>query len=73
VIFGLKLTTRGSPLIGRIFTIMVLALTIPVCFLVGFFQYGAITGNMLLNIPGSGEPYFILSFLLYIPIGISNL
>jgi hypothetical protein len=70
VIFGLKLTTRSSPLIGRIFTIMVLALTIPVCFLVGFFQYGAITGNTLLNILGSGEPYFILSFLLYIPIGI---
>ena len=70
VIFGLKLTTRSSPLIGRIFTIMVLALTLPVCFLVGFFQYGAITGNTLLNILGSGEPYFVLSFLLYIPIGI---
>src|ERR671911_905048 len=66
VIFGLKLTTRTSPQIGRYFTIMVWALTIPVCFLVGFFQYGAITGNTLLNIPGSGEPYFILSFLLYI-------
>ena len=70
VIFGLKLTTRSSPLIDRIFTIMVLALTLPVCFLVSFFQYGAITGNTLLDILGSGEPYFILSFLLYIPIGI---
>ncbi|HVD36349.1 MAG TPA: SHOCT domain-containing protein, partial [Nitrososphaeraceae archaeon] len=70
VIFGLMLTTRTSPQIGRYFTIMVWALTLPVCFLVGFFQYGAITGNTLLNILGSGEPYFVLSFLLYIPIGI---
>ena len=70
VIFGLRLTTRTSPQIGRYFTIMVWALTIPVIILIGFFQYGAITGNILLNILGSGEPYFLLSFLMYIPIGI---
>jgi Short C-terminal domain len=70
VIFGLKLTTRSSPLIGRILTILVWALTIPVIILVGFFQYGAITGNTLLNILGSDEPYFMLTFLMYIPIGI---
>ena len=70
VIFGLRLTTRTSPQIGRYFTIMVWALTLPVIILIGFFQYGAITGNTLLNILGSGEPYFLLSFLMYIPIGI---
>jgi putative oligomerization/nucleic acid binding protein len=70
VIFGLSLTTRSSPQIHRYFTIMVWALTIPVCILVGFFQYGAITGNNLLAILGSEEPYFVLTFLMYVPIGI---
>jgi Short C-terminal domain len=70
VVFGLRLTTRTSPQIGRYFTIMVWALTVPVIILIGLFQYGAITGNTLLNLFGSGEPYFLLSFLMYIPIGI---
>ena len=70
VVFGLRLTTRTSPQIGRYFTIMVWALTVPVIILIGLFQYGALTGNTLLNLFGSGEPYFLLSFLMYIPIGI---
>jgi uncharacterized membrane protein len=70
VIFGLRLTTKVSPRIGRRFTLMVWALTLPVCILVGLFQYGEITGNNLLSIHESEEPYFLLTFLLYIPIGI---
>jgi hypothetical protein len=71
VVFGLRLTTRTSPQIGRYFTIMVWALTIPVCILVGLFQYGLITGNSpfaFLRI--EQQPYSLLSFLMYIPIGI---
>ena len=70
VIFGLRLTTRSSPQIGRYFTIMVWALTIPVIILIGLFQYGAITGNNPLAIGSSEEPYYVLSFLMYIPIAI---
>jgi hypothetical protein len=49
---------------------MVWALTLPVCILVGLFQYGVITGNNLLAFFGREEPYFLLTFLLYVTIGI---
>jgi hypothetical protein len=70
VVFGLRLTTRTSPQIGRYFTIMVWALTIPVCILVGLFQYGLITGNSPFALFRSEEPYALLSFLMYVPIAI---
>jgi hypothetical protein len=70
VIFGLRLTTRTSPQIGRYFTIMVWALTVPVIILVGLFQYGLITGNSPFAFLRIEEPYSLLSFLMYIPIGI---
>src|SRR5215213_11583701 len=70
VIFGLRMTTKVSPQLGRRFTLMVWALTLPVCILVGFFQYGEITGNTAFALFESEEPYFVLTFLLYIPIGI---
>jgi hypothetical protein len=38
-------------------------------YLVGLFQYGVITGNNPLAIIGSEEPYLLLTFLLYVPIG----
>ena len=68
VIFGLRLTTRSSPQIGRYFTIMVWALTIPVIILIGLFQYGVLTGTSLISV--GEEPFSLLSFLLYIPIAI---
>ena len=68
VVFGLRLTSKVAPRIGRSMTIMVWALTIPVIILVGLYQYGAITGTQLISM--SEEPYFLLSFLLYIPIAI---
>jgi uncharacterized membrane protein len=70
VVFGLRLTTRTSPQIGRYFTIMVWALTVPVIILVGLFQYGLITGNSPLAFLRVEEPYSLLSFLMYVPIGI---
>jgi hypothetical protein len=69
VVFGLSLTTRSSPQIGKYFTITVWALTIPVIMLIGSFQYGAITGNNLLGVFRS-DPFLLLSFLMYIPIAI---
>jgi Short C-terminal domain len=70
VVFGLRLTTRTSPQIGRYFSIMVWALTVPVIILVGLFQYGLITGNSLFAFLRIEEPYSLLSFLMYVPIGI---
>ena len=70
VVFGLRLTTRTSPQIGRYFSIMVWALTVPVIILVGLFQYGLITGNSPLAFLRVEDPYALLSFLMYVPIGI---
>ncbi len=70
VVFGLSLTTRSSPKIGKYFTITVWALVVPVIILIGLFQYGAITGNNVLALFRSGDPFLLLSFLLYIPIAI---
>jgi hypothetical protein len=69
IVFGLSLTTRSSPQIGKYFTITVWALTAPVIMLIGLFQYGAITGNNLLGVFRS-DPFLLLSFLMYIPIAI---
>ncbi|MFL6368094.1 MAG: hypothetical protein ACJ72T_06045, partial [Nitrososphaeraceae archaeon] len=69
VVFGLSLTTRSSPQIGKYFTITVWALTLPVIVLIGLFQYGAITGNSPLAVFRE-EPFLVLSFLMYIPIAI---
>jgi hypothetical protein len=68
VIFGLRLTSKVAPRIGRSMTIMVWALTAPVIIVVGLFQYGEITGNTIFTV--TEEPYYLVSFLLYIPIGI---
>ena len=40
VIFGLRLTSKVAPQIGRSMTIIVWALTAPVIILIGLFQYG---------------------------------
>jgi hypothetical protein len=69
IVFGLSLTTRSSPQIGKYFTITVWALALPVIILIGLFQYGAITGNNLLGVFRS-DPFLLLSFLMYIPIAI---
>lgn len=68
VIFGLRLTTKGITHMGKYFTLMVWALTIPVIILVSVFQVGIVT-NGAVTFHETEEPFFILSFLMYIPIG----
>jgi hypothetical protein len=69
VIFGLRLTTRSLGHMGRYFVMMIWALTLPVVVLVGLYQIGVAFGGTL-DLAGSEEPFFLLSFLMYIPIGI---
>ena len=69
VIFGLRLTTKGIIHLGKYFTLMVWALTIPVMILISVFQVGIVT-NSAVKFHETEEPFFILSFLMYIPIGI---
>ncbi len=69
VLFGLRLTIRASPEITRFFLIMMGALTAPVIALLAIFQFGALTGTQLTALRIE-EPFFLLSFLLYIPAGI---
>ena len=69
VIFGLRMTTRPPPKIARFFIILVWALTLPVCVLVGVYQIGLVSGNPI-TLYRANEPFFLLSFLMYIPIGI---
>ena len=69
VIYGLRMTIKASPKIARIFTILVWTLTIPVCALVGLYQFGIVSGNPI-TIYKADEPFLLLSFLMYIPIGI---
>jgi hypothetical protein len=69
VIFGLRLTTKGIAHLGKYFTLMVWALTIPVMILISVFQVGIVT-NSAVKFHETEEPFFILSFLMYIPMGI---
>lgn len=69
VIFGLRLTTRAPPKIARFFTIMVWALTLPVCALIGLYQFGVFSDNPI-TLFRANEPFLLLSFLMYVPITI---
>ncbi|HEY1248814.1 MAG TPA: SHOCT domain-containing protein [Nitrososphaera sp.] len=69
VIYGLRMTIKAPPKIAKLFTILVWALTIPVCALVGLYQFGLLSGNPI-TIYKADEPFLLLSFLMYIPIGI---
>lgn len=69
VIFGLQLTSRGLRGMSTFFTLMIWALTLPVVILIALYQFGVLMGITGL-LAESDEPFFILSFFLYIPIGI---
>jgi Short C-terminal domain len=69
VVFGLSLTTRSSPRIGKYLTLTVWALVVPVIILIILFQYGTISGNNPLAFFRS-DPFLLLSFLMYVPIAI---
>jgi putative oligomerization/nucleic acid binding protein len=70
VIFGLRLTAaRGLGPMGKFFTVMIVALTVPPMILIALFQIIAVTHSPI-RLTETEEPFFILSFLMYIPIGI---
>jgi len=69
VVFGLRMTMKGVQNFGRYFNLMILALTIPVLVLVAIYQIGIAT-DIRIMFYASDEPYLVISFLLYIPIGI---
>ena len=69
VVFGLRMTMKGAQNFGKYFNLMILALTVPVLVLVTIYQIG-ITTHYRIILYATDEPYLIVSFLLYIPIGI---
>lgn len=69
VVLGLRMSLKAAPNFGRYFNLMVWALTIPVLVLIVIFQIGIATGNKIM-IYAMDEPYLVISFLLYIPLGI---
>ena len=60
---------RAAKLLGNYFNLMMWALTLPVLALVAVYQVGILTGNPI-AIYKQDEPFFFISFLLLIPIGI---
>jgi hypothetical protein len=69
VVFGLRMTMKGAQNFGKYFNLMILALTVPVLVLVAIYQIGIATHNRIMFY-ATDEPYLVISFLLYIPIGI---
>ena len=69
VVLGLKMSFKGLQTFGRYFNLMVWALTIPVLVLILIYQIGIASNNRIM-LYASGEPYLLISFLLYIPLGI---
>ena len=69
VVLGLRMSFKGLQNFGRYFNLMVWALTIPVLVLIAIYQIGIATGNKIMFY-ATDEPYLVISFLLYIPLGI---
>ena len=68
VVLGLRMTTRAQNF-GKYFNLMVWALTIPVLVIIVVYQIGIVTNNPIMFY-ASGEPYILISSLMYIPLGI---
>ena len=68
VVLGLRMTSRLQNF-GKYFNLMVWALTIPVLVIIVVYQIGIVTNNPIMFY-ASGEPYILISSLLYIPLGI---
>jgi hypothetical protein len=69
VVLGLRMSLKSAQNFGRYFNLMVWALTVPVLVLIVVFQIGIATGNKIMFYT-LDEPYLVISFLLYIPLGI---
>ena len=68
VVLGLRMTSRVQNF-GKYFNLMVWALTIPVLVIIVVYQIGIVTNNPIMFY-ASGEPYILISSLMYIPLGI---
>ena len=68
VVLGLRMTSRLQNF-GKYFNLMVWALTIPVLVIIVVYQIGIVTNNPIMFY-ASGEPYILISSLMYIPLGI---
>jgi hypothetical protein len=68
VVLGLRMTSKVQNF-GRYFDLMVWALTIPVLVIIVVYQIGIVTNNPIMFY-ASGEPYILISSLMYIPLGI---
>lgn len=69
VVLGLRMTSRAPQNFGKYFNLMVWALTIPVLVIIIVYQIGIVTNNPIMFY-ASGEPYILISSLMYIPLGI---
>lgn len=54
---------------GKYFTVMIWTLTVPVIAIVALYQIGLLTGFRI-SLAQNEEPFFLISFLMYVPIGI---
>lgn len=68
VVLGLRMTSKVQNF-GKYFNLMVWALTIPVLVIIVVYQIGIVTNNPI-EFYASGEPYILISSLMYIPLGI---
>ena len=68
VVLGLRMTSKVQNF-GKYFNLMVWALTIPVLVIIVVYQIGIVTNNPIMFY-ASGEPYILISSLMYIPLGI---
>jgi ABC-type Na+ efflux pump permease subunit len=68
VVLGLRMTSRVQNF-GKYFNLMVWALTVPVLVIIVVYQIGIVTNNPIMFY-ASGEPYILISSLMYIPLGI---
>ena len=69
VVLGLRMTSKAPQNFGKYFNLMVWALTIPVLVIIVVYQIGIVTNSPIMFY-ASGEPYILISSLMYIPLGI---
>ena len=70
LLYGLKLTMKAtSKATSMYFKIMMLALLIPVIIIIAIYQLGIIAG-ITFEFTKATEPFFFISLILFIPIGI---
>jgi amino acid transporter len=69
VVYGLRLTLKAAEELSKIFSIMMWALIIPVILILFLYQFSIASGNSG-YIARSGEPFIIVTLILWIPTAI---